>query len=503
MNSADPDGPTARRSWPRRLLNRLEIDRAVFFALAVRGWQFVAGPVTMLLIASRFSQATQGYFYTFGSLIALQTFVELGLHSILINLTSHEWSRLRWDPERKSIEGDADALSRLRSLLILVAKWYGVSATAFVLLAGTAGTAFFSQEQASGVNWLFPWWAVVACSGLSLWLMPGITMLEGCGQVVVVNKYRLALAVCGNIAVWSSILLDLNLWTLAAAALVKLVGELVLVGVRYGGFFGALLRSPRGVQMNWRRDVWPLQSRVAVQALFIYFYNALFNPILFHYRGPIEAGQFGMSWNVLVVIQSAALTWLQARVPLFGLLVANRQFAELDRVWKRVTAVSLGILTAAGGVFLVAVWMINSPGLVALVPSEAVRSLMTRLADRMLPLSTAAVFLAGVILMHVPTCEALYVRAHRIEPFTRLSVIGYTLVGLLAWFLGSRYGAIGAGVAYVGVAAGVFLPGFTSLWQACRKRHQTGGTPAPDRVSPGGLNGDPEHGDPPHTPAGA
>ena len=69
--------PPSQRSWLRRLLNRLEVDRAVFFALLARGWQFLTGPVTLLLIAHYFTPQEQGFYYTFWSVVGLQTMFEL------------------------------------------------------------------------------------------------------------------------------------------------------------------------------------------------------------------------------------------------------------------------------------------------------------------------------------------------------------------------------------------------------------------------------------------
>ena len=73
--------PIEERWWPRRFLNRLEMDRAVFYAVLARAWQLMAGPVTMVLIAWNFSPAVQGYYYTFWSMIALQMCFETSFRS--------------------------------------------------------------------------------------------------------------------------------------------------------------------------------------------------------------------------------------------------------------------------------------------------------------------------------------------------------------------------------------------------------------------------------------
>ena len=59
------------------VLKRWDVDRAVFYAVAARAWQFPAGLVTVLLIAEFFTPAVQGYYYTAKQLMGL-VFIFLG-----------------------------------------------------------------------------------------------------------------------------------------------------------------------------------------------------------------------------------------------------------------------------------------------------------------------------------------------------------------------------------------------------------------------------------------
>ena len=127
-----------RESWQRVrwLLGRAEINRAVFYALLLRSWQLAAGAVSALLIATQFSPSEQGFWYTFSGLIALQSFFELGFSTAVINMASHEWSKLSLD-EAGGIAGDSAALSRLSSLGRLLFCWYGLASLLFVAPIGT------------------------------------------------------------------------------------------------------------------------------------------------------------------------------------------------------------------------------------------------------------------------------------------------------------------------------------------------------------------------------
>ena len=49
------------------------MDQAVSYAVAARIWQLIAGFVTSLLIMACFSKLVQGYYFTFWSLLQLQT----------------------------------------------------------------------------------------------------------------------------------------------------------------------------------------------------------------------------------------------------------------------------------------------------------------------------------------------------------------------------------------------------------------------------------------------
>jgi len=62
------------------MLRKLGVDKAVFYFLIGKGF-FYCPPLTLYLIASRFTSSEQGYYYTFGSLKAFQYFLNWALAS--------------------------------------------------------------------------------------------------------------------------------------------------------------------------------------------------------------------------------------------------------------------------------------------------------------------------------------------------------------------------------------------------------------------------------------
>ena len=453
---------TSRRGPLRRLVNRLEVDRAVFYTICLRGWQLAAGAVSVVLIGMYFSPELQGYYYTFASLMALQAFFELGLNIVVINVSSHEWAHLRLDATGR-IEGDPDALSRLVSLGRLLFRWYAVAASLFIVIAGSGGAWFIASKHSSPIAWEAPWMALIVLTGGLLWTLPFNALLEGCGQIIVVNQFRFVQGVVANVAVWTTMLCGGGLWAAAAATGARLGVDLVFLLIRYRRFFEPFFRQPAGPLLRWREELWPMQWRLAVTGIFGFFATNLFTPVMWHYHGPATAGQMGMSWQLFFMLQMGALAWVQARAPLFGRLLAYEDYHELDRVFFRLTAISQVIVILGAVAILAGTWLL--------------KYLNISLASRLLDPTTTGLFLAAVVLYHFPQCQTFYIRAHKRELLLGMAIVSASLIGLSVWWFGKNYGPTGAAAGFLAVIALVIVPWETAIWLRCRKEHRVGHLP--------------------------
>lgn len=480
-DAAAPAQAVPRRGPLRRFLNRLEVDQATFYALCLRAWQLLAGPISIVMIARFFTEEIQGYYYTFAYLMAMQSFFELGLHIVIVNVSSHEWSRLGLDPSGR-IRGDEAARSRLVSLGRWLFAWYSVVAILFAIGVGSVGGWFLARKDYGPIPWETPWTVLVLLSAITLWQLPFVMLLEGCGQMPVVNRFRVYQAVTGSIVVWSGMAMGFGLWTAVAAAAVQIVWHSILIFMRFGRFFSAFWQASAGPRMHWQTELWPMQWRLGISAVVSYFGFSLFVPVMFNYHGPAVAGQMGMTWQLATVLQAVALAWVQSRAPLFGQLIAKKDFSELDRVFFRLSKVSL-VVVICGALSLTlvvlslewfgkAMWDLSDqrPEVVAAVMK--IQWMSTRLAQRLLPPLPTVLLLLGVIAYHFPNCEALYIRAHKRDPLFPVSVAASVLMGLCVWWFGSRNGPLGAAVAYLLVVVAFVFPLQTFVWWHCRRGHE-------------------------------
>lgn len=460
-------GDRHRQGILRRYLQRAEVEPAVVWGGLAAAWQFGSAPVTMLLIASGLSVVEQGFYYTFVSLIALQTYVELGLSVVVLNTASHEWARLRLT-EEGTIAGDPRALSRLVSLARFALTWYGVASCLFAGTVGMGGHLFLAQQASLQVSWREPWWALVILTSLLLWALPFNALLEGCNQVTTIQKFRFSQAVLRTLSLWIALGVRGGLWAAVAAAAVGVLRDVYLLAFQYARFFKTLFGHRGGPSIDWKTEIWPMQWRLAVGGMVSYFLFQTFTPVMFHYHSAVVAGQMGMTMAVVFAVQGLASVWLQARVPRFGMLIADQNWGALDRLWWRTTgaAVAITVLASTG------VW-----GLVYVL-----NALEVGLAQRLLPPGPTALLLLGAVFMATGYCQTAYLRAHRQEPIFMLSVVTSLLMGGLVWLLGSSFGPIGAAAAYLIVVAGISMPWETVIWLRCRAKWH--GTPAEGRPGP-------------------
>jgi len=440
-------------------LKRFQIDRAVFFGLLSRIWGLAAGGVTAILIAAYFSPEIQGYYYTFTTILALQVFVELGLGTVAVQFASHEWSKLNLD-ESGHIVGDGDALSRLISVARVITPWFFFGGILVAAGLGAAGYLFFSSSPAHDINWVSPWFLLCAVTGLTIWLVPIWSLLEGCNQVASLYSFRFFQGLLVSAAVWMAILGGAELWTASISGITTLFCSMFFLKRRYWIFLKTLLLSkPDGPWISWRADMFPMQWRIALTWMSSYLYFSLFTPVLFKYHGPVVAGQMGMTWAIVGLVGSISISWLSPRVPQFGMLIAQKRYGDLDQLFWGITR----IVTSVTFLVAASIW-----GGVCLL-NALDHPLAIRFASRLLPPIPTGFFLLGQLLMVVSAPFSIYLRAHKEEPVMVVSVTAAILIALATLILGKYYSATGVSVGYFLVHV-IAVPFVFLIWSRCRAK---------------------------------
>lgn len=413
-----------------RLLLSAGASRAVLFSVSAQAWMAVIGPATTLVIVRQLDPLVQGFYYTFSSLLALQVLFELGLATVIVQNASHEWARLRLAPDG-SIDGAPEALSRLASLARFSLRWYATAAVLFVIALLWGGRLYFAAHaQSLALAWWLPWIMLVIGVGLYLLMQPLFSLVEGGNQVDSLYGVRLVQSIVASLGTVGALALGAGLFALAVGAWLRLFIGAGWLAFHQRGFFRLLFIPSSSADINWRREVWPFQWRIALSWLAGYIAFSLIVPTMFQLQGPLVAGQVGMSLVIAGAVDSIAMAWLTTRSPQFGLLVARRNFQALDELFARSIRSALcvavaGALAVVCGVALLQAWL----------PAYGFR---------VLPLWPFILLVTYRVANLLVTGMALYLRAHKQEPFMGISLVNACFVGLALWWAGREYGATGA-----------------------------------------------------------
>ena len=221
----------------RTLLTDAGVRATVISRLIALG----GAPITLYLAATRLPANEQGWYFVAINIVAFAQVCELGLGTIIVQFASHEWPRLRWG-RGGGLEGDPSARDSIAALLVTATRWFGAAAVALFVIAGLGGALIFgSNLGGSRLSFVVLWLGFVAVTALYLLAIPFVSVSEGCGDLLAVQRMRAWQAAAILVALWIGILMSGPLTAAWLAAAAQLLVAAIWLFTRHRG----LLRAPR------------------------------------------------------------------------------------------------------------------------------------------------------------------------------------------------------------------------------------------------------------------
>jgi O-antigen/teichoic acid export membrane protein len=437
--------------FSKKIASKLGVDKSIAYSSSAHVIQAFTGIVSIFFISRYLTGIEQGFYYTFGSIVALQVFFELGLNSILTQYTAHEASHLIW---RNScvLEGENCYKSRLSSLLHFSAKWYLVISIVFFVILLLVGFFFFSsykEDSAIDVRWKIPWVLISIGTVINLLLSPILAILMGLDKVKEISKIRFYQQLVLPVSAWLGLVLGFKLYVIGISCLLS--GLLVIVYI----FFTDFIKIIRNIwdfsiveKVGYMNEIFPYQWKIALSWISGYFIFQLFNPVLFITEGSVVAGQMGMTLSVLSGIQAFSMSWLNTKVPLYSRLIALKKYEQLDIVFnktmKQMSFVCFGLLM----IMLVGIFVIRETG---------IKLGDSFLGNRFLDYIPMILMMIPVLVNQFVFSWATYLRCHKQEPYLINSIAGGILCCLSTILLGKYFGVLGVTVGYCAITL-CFIP---------------------------------------------
>jgi len=438
-----------------RLLRRSGLNRPAFFSLVTRGVQSTTALVTIVFVGRFLTLESQGYYYAILSFVAFVMLGEFGLNYAVMQSASHEAAALTGDRAGPMYEW---VRTRLRALLLGAMRFTAYATSFAVVLVAAIGTRTFVGSRTSGLpssTWVGPWVLAILAVAATQQLAPRFALLEGTGEVAAVWRFRLQQELAIAATLWTALALGFGLWSLGIAYAGRFVYSTVwLRSHSAAGLLRGLAHTDAGESPPsnyWRAEVWPFQWRIGLSVVSGYFIFQLLTPIVFALHGAHAAGQFGMTMAITNGLLTATTAWLNSQAPLYGRLIAQREYGELNREFGRAVGSSFVVVVAAALAVI---------GVVAVLAAR-----QHPISTRVLPPLPFALLMASTVINHLTFALAVYLRAHRKEPLLIPSVAGAILTALTVYVtarLGNLVWVTGSYLALTAVGGLVTLIIFVS-----------------------------------------
>lgn len=458
--SPQPSTPlwlTIRNILRYKIPHYIGLDRAIAFTVLGRVLQGLGSVGSVLLIVHFLTPAEQGYYYALWSLVALQSVFELGFSFVILQVAAHERAHLEFHADG-SITGSEAAHFRLASLLQRAMRWYTSAAVVMGILLLVGGMRFFSlheQPQAPEI-WVVPLRVTVIACAITFSIGPVLSFLEGCGQVAQVARMRFFQSLVSVALSWTAMLSHHGLFSPAMVLIGQgLVASALLYSRRK--LLMPLLRmhvASRGI--SWHKEVWPFQWKIAVSWLCDYFIFQLFTPVLFAFQGPVEAGKMGLSMSIVMQLSAMMLAWMTTKAAPFGSLIAKRETPELDRLFFRSLRQSISLF--AGAAALVLLGVLATP------------YILPKISRRIEDWPIFLLLLLTALSSHVVQSEAIYLRAHKCEPFLVQSIVIAVCTAASVVVFAKTSGALGVSLAYFAVLGVAGVISATTIFRTKRSQ---------------------------------
>lgn len=443
----------------KKILQKFGVNKAIFYTSIEKITRSFGGIITVFLISFFMSEEEQGFYFTFSSVLALQIFFELGLGGILSQFVAHEMAKLSFYSPIQ-LEGELRNLSRLSSLLNMFFKWYLVFSGLLFLTLSSVGYLFFSKYGVNygDVEWKTPWLFIVVTASLNLLISPLIAVLNGMNKVKEMARISFIKQLFVMLTAWISLVLGAKLYVMGISSFVGFISIIfLLIRTEYPRLLINLFNQKINQKINYKKEIFPLQWKIALSWISGYFIFQLFNPIVFAFSGSVEAGKIGITLVLLNAILGFITSWTSTKIPIWSIFIANKDFLSLNNSFIKTLKDSTIVCLLS---VILCIMILSIMDLLNL-----------KLFERFLPTWVIAIFFITIPLNNIINIWATYLRCHKKEPFLIQSVI-IGLICSISTFLTAKFiGVNGVVIAYTSIILLISTPLSYYIFNKKRKEY--------------------------------
>lgn len=374
----------------------------------------VKGPIVIVAILLFLDVTEQGLWYTFISLSALSGLAEMGFTTIVSQFISHEHANLKC--KQGYLIGKRRSLDKAFGLVKYAIRVYCYIVPLAILILMVIGGYFFSGES---YHILVIWFVYCILSGLNLVANLLQSIYRGFDRVYKTHSVKVISNVLSVSVVLISLYLGAGLTALPISMGVLLLSSLIFLFYIDKRFWYQLIRHRIIYSHSWFHEIISIQSKYSVSFFCGYFMFNLFVPLSFKYQGAIVAGQLGLTLTIVRTISAFSYTWIESKLPTMNMMAARKQSDDLKELF--LTKTKFTILTFFIGIFtlLLLVFLVNK---------------YSFYDHRILDFRSILLVVISEVSIVCMSIYAIFVRAHKIEPFHYPSLLSALFVAFIAFY---------------------------------------------------------------------
>ena len=244
------------------------------------------------------------------------------------------------------------------------------------------------------------------------------------------------------------LILGAKLYVLGLSSFIGIFIYTLVITLNYRKLLANIWHTEIIERVHYRKEIFPYQWKIAMSWISGYFIFQLFNPVLFATEGAVVAGQMGITLAALGGISSITSAWINTKVPIFSGLIAQKKYTQLDTLFNSTLVQSfvlnvimlVGLFVIILGIryFNITIWGKN-------------------FGDRFLSFLPMLLMMLPILLNHVISAWATYLRCHKKEPMMLLSIAMGILCTLSTIFLGKYFGVLGMTMGYASLCIISFI----------------------------------------------
>lgn len=433
----------------KRVKSFLNLKSDLVYSILFKFLQQLGGLLVLFFVARFLSPEEQGFYYTFASIVAIQVFFELGLSNVIVQFVAHENANIIWN-DKSQINSKNPNVSRLSSLLSFTIKSFFLISILLLIFLGFAGFIFFSKFESPNdtINWQSPWLVIVLNASASLFFNAIMSFLEGMDRIASVSRIRSiqqTLIIILSIALFN---FGFKLFSVPTAMILSLcITSIYFLRSKEFELIKKVLENSGLVKVEYFKEIFPLQWKIAISWMSGYLIFQLINPLLFAIEGPVVAGKMGITMAVLNAIMGLGFVWITIKIPRFSFLIVQRKFKDLNREYYSALLKSCVVILIGMFSFVYFIKIIDDYELLSF---EVEKKFVSSILIFKLIIIVFLNFIVGTI--------GVYVRCHKREPLFVQSVVMSVFSALAFYYFTDLFGVVGL------INANVFLTIFGFIW---------------------------------------